>query len=241
MIGRFDEFGLAKSAVARATAISGVFHDYYFRVEAEGREHVPATGSAILVANHGGMLPIDAAMLWADVARAHRTLRPIADHFVAALPFVGTWFARAGMVTGTKANVRVLIERGELLAIWPEGTSGPAKPFRERYAIQRWTVGFAELALRFRVPVIPVGIVGSEECWPILAKLPIRAFGSPYLPIPAVPLPLPVRFHVRYGTPLELLGDPDDPRAIARAAESTQIQVENLLADLRRERKGWWR
>ena len=39
----------------------------------------------------------------------------------------------------------------------------------------------------------------------MLAKLRrFRPFGAPYVPLPATPLPLPVRYHIRYGAPLHL-------------------------------------
>ena len=62
-----------------------------------------------------------------------RIVRPIADLFVAGFPLVNALFARLGVVSGTRANVRHLLADGELLAIFPEGVSGVAKPFRERY------------------------------------------------------------------------------------------------------------
>src|SRR5439155_22253195 len=126
----FDLFGRDPAAVARARALGAFWYERYFRVASSGSEQIPATGPAILVANHSGTLPIDGALLWLDVGRrTSRTLRPIADRFVPLLPFVGTAFARTGVVTGTHANVRKLLDDGELIAIFPEGVSGPAKSF----------------------------------------------------------------------------------------------------------------
>ena len=88
------------------------------------------------------------------------------NHFVPALPFIGTIFARGGMVGGSRGNVRALLEAGELLMIFPEGTPGIIKPFHKRYQLQKFRVGHAELAIRHQVPVIPVGIVGAEEQLP---------------------------------------------------------------------------
>ncbi|HEY6038866.1 MAG TPA: lysophospholipid acyltransferase family protein, partial [Kofleriaceae bacterium] len=148
----YDVFGLRPQTLARAVAIGRVLHDSYFRVSSHGIENVPASGPTIVIANHGGVLPIDAAMLCLDLllrTDPPRIPRPLADHFVASLPIVGTLFARVGVVMGTRGNARRLLERGELLAIWPEGVSGPAKPFSHRYELQAWSTGFAELALRY--------------------------------------------------------------------------------------------
>jgi 1-acyl-sn-glycerol-3-phosphate acyltransferase len=240
----YDELGMHPSAVRRALAAAAPFYDHYFRVESRGSEQVPRRGPAILIANHSGVLPVDGAMLWVDVARrTGRIARTVGDHLIARLPFISVQFSRVGVVSGTHATVRWLLERGALVTIFPEGVSGVAKPARERYHLQRWQVGHAELAIRYRVPVVPVAIVGAEESWPLAARLPVRVFGIPYLPVPWTPLPLPVRYHLRYGAPLELYRDhaPDDARdpdvvaaAAARTREAVQVLLEQALGERRR-------
>ena len=169
----YDVFGLHPPTLERVLEVCAPLYDRYFRVDSHGIEHVPTEGPAILVANHGGVLPVDAAMLCFDVLRklTQRIPRAVADHFVPRLPVVSTLFARCGAVSGTRLNVARLLERGELVAIWPEGVTGPAKRFRDRYRIQAWRVGFAELAIRYRAPIVPVAILGAEESWPLAAKL----------------------------------------------------------------------
>jgi 1-acyl-sn-glycerol-3-phosphate acyltransferase len=238
----FDVFGLHPPALADAVSLSAPLYERYFRVESDGIEHIPDSGAAILVANHGGTLPIDAAMLCLDVLRKTeppRIPRPIADRFVPRLPIVSTLFARFGVVAGTATNVRRLLEDGELITIWPEGVSGMAKRFRERYRLQHWNVGFAELALRHRAPVIPAAVLGSEESWPLAGKLRgLRSLGVPYVPVPAVPLPLPAHYRIQYGPAIDLRGDPDDPATVAVAAERVREAVQRLLDDLRDARRG---
>jgi 1-acyl-sn-glycerol-3-phosphate acyltransferase len=245
----YDVFGLHPPTLAAAVCAAAPLYDWYFRVDSQGIEHVPETGAAILVANHGGVLPVDAAMMCLDILRRTdppRIPRAVADHFVPRLPFVSTLFARLGVVSGTRANVRTLLEQGELIAVWPEGVTGPAKSFKDRYRIQEWRVGFAELALRYHVPVVPVAIVGAEESWPLAKKLRgLRVFGAPYLPVPATPIPLPAHYHLRYGEPMLLDGghhrEADDPDVIANAATRVQIALERLLDDTLRARRGVFR
>lgn len=244
----YDEFGLHPPSLASAVDASRAIYDWYFRVDSTGAGSIPASGPVVLIANHAGVLPVDAAVLCLDVL--HRTEpvripRAVADHFVPRLPLVSTLFARLGVVSGTRTNVNHLLERGELIAIWPEGVTGPAKPFRDRYRIQGWRVGFAELAIRHRATVVPVAIIGAEESWPLLGKLRgLRAFGAPYLPIPAAPLPLPVRFHIRYGAPIDFARDPADaadPAIVAAAATTTRDALERLIAQALHERRGVFR
>jgi 1-acyl-sn-glycerol-3-phosphate acyltransferase len=240
-----DVFGLDPAAVRRGAALCRPIYRYYFRVDSTGVEHVPASGAAILIANHSGTLPIDGAVLWMDVLeRTGRVLRPVADRFVTSLPFVSTVFARIGVVNGARGNVRRLLRDGALIAIFPEGVTGVAKPFRQRYQLQAWRVGHAELAIRHRVPIVPVAIIGAEESWPVALRLRgVRIFGAPYLPIPASPLPLPVRYHLHYGAPIHLDRDhpaqaADDPPTVVAAAERVRGALAELIVAGLRARRG---
>ena len=245
----YDVFGLHPPTLERMLAFGAPIYDRYFRVESEGIEHVPTRGAAILVANHGGMLPVDAAMLCFDVLRRlapSRIPRPITDRFVPRLPVVGTLLARCGAVSGTRRNATHLLERGELLAIWPEGVSGPAKRFRDRYRIQSWHPGFAELAIRHRAPIIPVAVLGAEESWPLLAKLDLHWFGAPYLPVGVWPAPLPAHYRIRYGEPIELARDhaadaAGSPAVVSAAAARVRSILEQQIEDLRMIRRGVFR
>ena len=243
-----DVLGLKPSWVAASVRLLEPFYRHYFRVTSHG-PRVPARGACLLAANHSGTLPIDAAMLYLDVFRHNdppRIPRVVADVFVPRMPFFGTLFARTGAVAGTPANLRHLLETGELVVVFPEGAPAIGKPFRERYHLQAWRVGHAELAIRHRVPVIPVAIVGAEEQWPQLARLEVQLLGAPYVPIPATPLPLPVHYHLHYGEPMALFEgtrpeDADDPGVVGRAAARVKEAVAELLARGLRERAGVFR
>lgn len=241
----YDELGLYPPALAMATELSRFLYDSYFRVTSQGIENVPASGPTILVANHGGILPIDAAMLSLDILRRMRPTRiprPIADTFVPRLPLISTLFARLGVVSGTRTNVRRLLERDELIAIWPEGVSGPAKHRSQRYRIQDWRVGFAELAIRYGARIVPVAIIGAEESWPLLAKLRgMRALGIPYVPVPTTPIPRPTPIRIVYGERIEPYLHPArsaDPRSVEELATRAREQVEALIASARAEQNG---
>ncbi len=244
----YDRFGMHPDFVALGECIGMPLYDRYFRVRSYGSEHIPSSGPAILAANHSGTIPVDGAMLWVDVLRhtdPPRTARPIADYFVSSLPLVSTLFARCGVVGGSKGNARALLEAGELLMIFPEGTPGIGKPFRERYRLQTWRQGHCELAIRHRAPVVPVGIVGAEEQMPQLARIPLKG-PIPYLPVPATPIPLPVRYHIHYGEPLPFHEeyapeDADDPDVVREAATRVKAAVQALLERGLQMRQGIFR
>ncbi len=186
-------------------------------------------------------------MLWCDVVRnTHppRAPRPVADYFVSTLPFLGTLFARGGAIGGSRGNVRRLLEQGELLMLFPEGTPGIGKPFSERYQLQAWRKGHCEFALRYNAPVVPIGIVGAEEQMPQIARIPLEGLGLnvPYLPVTATPFPMPVRYHILYGEPLHFPeygpDDADDPEIVTACAARVRDAVEALIGRGLRERRG---
>jgi 1-acyl-sn-glycerol-3-phosphate acyltransferase len=245
----YDLFGMHHDWVALARALLGPVYKHYFRVTSYGAAHVPADGAAILVANHAGTLPIDAAMICLDVfehTEPPRLPRPIADQFAPRLPFVGPIMSRLGAVAGALGNVRHLLEQGQLCLIFPEGMGAIDKPWKQRYRLHSWRVGHAELALRLGVPVIPVAVIGSEEQWPQLGRIAaIHPFGIPYLPLVATPLPLPVHYHIHYGPPLTF-ARPASAAAlsvavISQAAYTTRAALQTLLDQSVAERRGIFR
>ena len=65
------------------TIYDWLYH-YWFRVEVEGIEHVPASGGGLLVSNHSGALPPDAAMILKAIKEEHARPRPVhmtVEHF----------------------------------------------------------------------------------------------------------------------------------------------------------------
>lgn len=235
----YDAFGAQRDWIAFGAGLTRGLYERWFRVTSHGAEHLPASGPGILAANHSGVLPYDAMMIWSDVLEKSdpaRVVRPVMDHFVPLLPLVGTFFARAGGVGGSRANVRHLLEAGELLLVFPEGTVGIGKPFSARYQLQTWRVGHVEFAIRHGAPVIPTAVIGAEEQMPQLARIDASLFGAPYLPIPATPVPLPVHYHLYYGAPIDLSAryapaDADDPEVLAEAAATVKSAVAALIAE----------
>ena len=241
-----DLFGMQGSWVGFSLWFHRFLYDYYFRVQSSGIEHVPARGPVIFTPNHGGTIPLDGIMLYQDILRRCepvRLARPVADYFVPKMPFVSAVFSRVGVVSGSRSNLEYLLQRGETLMIFPEGLPGIAKTYRDRYKLQDWRPGHIELAAKYRAAIVPVGIVGPDEQMPLLAKLQSFQFlGAPYIPITATPLPMPVRYHIRYGEavyPHQTLGcDPQDPRSIQAFAKLLRGKVMRLIEQGLSDRKG---
>lgn len=91
---------------------------------------------------------------------------------------------------------------------------------------------------------MPVAVLGAEESWPLATKLGIHWFGSPYLPVPVWPVPLPTHYRIHYGAPIYLhhtASDADDPAVVAAAAARARSALERQLEDLRMVRRGVFR
>lgn len=247
----YDAFGMHPAFVSLGDAAVGPLYEKYFRVKSNDAHHVPTTGPAIIAANHSGTLPFDGMMLGLDVLRntdPPRMPRAVADYFVSSLPFISTFFSRCGVVSGSRGNVRRLLESGELLVLFPEGTPGISKNFSERYQLQTWRQGHCEMAVRYGAPVVPVGIVGAEEQMPQIARIPTGKLGLsvPFIPVPATPLPLPVRYHIYYGEALRFDQEftpeqADDPEVVQECAARVKASVQQLLHRGLSERTGVFR
>ena len=211
----YDRFGFSPDVARRAFPFFLALYRAYFRVRSQGHDHIPAEGPALLVGNHGGLLPFDGAMAVIDVllhTDPPRLLRSVVDRWAGTLPFVNVFYSRVGQVIGTRENVSDLLDEGQLLMVFPEGVEGIRKRVTQRYRLQSFHVGFVEHALRARAPIVPVAFIGSDDQAPILydVKPLARALGLPTLPItPTFPwlgplglLPYPVRYRIVYGEPL---------------------------------------
>ncbi len=248
--GPLDRWGMDRRLAERAVPVLDFLYQSWWRVETRGLEAL-AAGPAMVVANRGGALPWDALVLRLAFQRAGRDLRPLLDDAGLALPILGAALQRLGAVRATPEGAGQLLATGVAVGVFPEGTRGWEKPWSERYRLQRFgRGGFAKVALRAGVPIVPCAIVGGEEATPPAARpgwlgeflgLPFLAM-APGLPLgPLGLLPLPSRWTVRCGEPLETRGlgpgQADDPAAVAELAGSTRDAVQRLLDEAVAARK----
>ena len=236
----YDRYGFSPEVTRRAFPILYALHQYYFRVESEGHEHIPARGPAILCGNHAGVLPWDAAMIVTDSilhTDPPRLPRSVVDTWAGALPWVNVFYARGGQVIGTRENCTDLLADGQLLLVFPEGVAGARKTIAERYQLRPFRVGFVEQALAARSPIIPIAVIGSENQTPVFFNLQglAKRLGMPAFPItPTFPwfgplglLPYPVSYRIVYGEPLCLHKRYDTP------GELEPDEIETLSREVR--------
>jgi 1-acyl-sn-glycerol-3-phosphate acyltransferase/nitroimidazol reductase NimA-like FMN-containing flavoprotein (pyridoxamine 5'-phosphate oxidase superfamily) len=151
---------------------------HWFRFALVGVERIPMHGGALLVANHAGAIPVDAALVMHGIERElDRAVYGLHHHALAAVPVLGTLLARAGGVVAHPENaLRLLRDDGQLVLVFPEGTKGTTKLYRDRYRLARYgRGGFVETAMRAGVPVVPIAVVGSEETMPTVFRVPVGA------------------------------------------------------------------
>jgi len=195
----------------------GFLYHYWFRVEVEGIENVPASGGALLVANHGGALPPDGAMIAKAIAEEHPRPRPVhlaTERSYAGIPGVGMVLTKLGAVNAHPANLqRLLFDEQQLVLAFPEGREGSSKALSERYRLRAFgDSGWVAAAMRAGVPIVPIAVIGSEEAVPVLARVPLlrRLTRLPTLPV-APPVPLPAKFAIRFLEPVPTDGLGPEP------------------------------
>lgn len=258
--GQQDEFGYKLETFANWEPIFRFCYEDYFKVKAKGIENIPGDGRAIIVGNHSGLLPIDGAMLSMAMCSKHpspRRVRFLVTDWFFNVPGLGSWITETGQVRGTLENARKLLDRDELVGIYPEGLRGVGKTFRERYRLIDFHPGFVQLAISTQTPLIPIATVGGDEIFPNmanvkslaqLAKMPFWPVTTafPWLPFPLMFIPLPVRWMMNIHKPIDLGYPPEkanDKKLCLRIAREIQYDIQRDLNQLLRERKsvftGW--
>jgi 1-acyl-sn-glycerol-3-phosphate acyltransferase len=147
-----------------------------FRPTVEGLENVPARGGAVLAANH---LSVADEYIMGAVVPRHIAFWAKSEYFS------GTGvsgFAMRSLMRGLgaievnreggRAALTALdaaipaLRGGDLVGVYPEGTRSPDG------RLYRGRTGAARLALLAEVPIIPIGVIGTEKVQPIGAKIP---------------------------------------------------------------------
>ncbi len=250
----FDPFGFDPDYAKPLMGLMALIYRHYFRVEAHGVERVPP-GRVLLIGNHAGnTFAWDGAMLGTALlleGEPPRMVRGMAEYYLPTLPFFNVFMHRVGSVVGTPENCVQLLEQGEAIMVFPEGQRGFVKTYRQRYELQRFGLGFLRLALETGTPIVPVGIVGGEEQSPGLANLRGvgRLIGAPAFPITitfpflgaAGFLPLPVKFRLRFGTPLHFDGDPtEDDATVQKKVDVVKDAIRGLIREGLDARQSWF-
>ena len=185
-----------------------------YRIRIEGREHLPQRGPVILAANHRSFMD---SIFLPLVIRRRVTFVAKAEYFDDKKT---AWFFRGvGQIPirreGGSASERALasatevLEAGGVFGIYPEGTRT-----RDGY-LHRGHTGVARLALRTGAPIVPVGMIGTDEIQPTDKKLP-RVMRN---------------LTIRFGTPITVSrfeGREQDRLVLRQVTDEVMFEVQQL-------------
>jgi len=147
----------------------------YFDAEVEGLERVPRRGPVLLVGNHsGGVLTPDTTAFfaaWYHHFGLRRALVGLAFDAAFGIPAFATLMRKIGEVPANSRNAARALRAGLPVLVYPGGDHEVFRPWRERNRIDfNGRTGFVELALRLRVPVVPVVSHGGHDSILILTR-----------------------------------------------------------------------
>lgn len=212
-----------------------------FRATLHGAEHLPRSSGALLVGNHA-YLGVDSWVLSATlISQCNVVPRFLADRNLFRIPVIRQFLSTFGSIPGKPDEAIALLEAGEIVAVYPGGVDDSFKLSSQAYTLQ-WQkrAGFARVAMKAKVPIIPVAATGVDELYQIDEREPFlgRSFGgSPRydLPIPGslIPKRLPLDYYLL--EPIDTAGDPNQEADVERVRQATENALRSIL-DPYRER-----
>jgi 1-acyl-sn-glycerol-3-phosphate acyltransferase len=194
----------------------------YFRLEVQGWDHIPPAPT-MMVSNHSGGTTIPD--IWGLMASWHRhfdaqrPIHPLAHDMVMSVRATGRFFSRLGVLRANPKLAQEALEKWKRdVVVMPGGDLEVWRPHRERYQVNfGGKRGYARLALRCRVPIVPVANAGAHDTlfvlsdgqkiarmiqfeklvrtrvFPIHLSLPWGFFVGP---VPHIPLPVKLRYRI---------------------------------------------
>src|SRR2546430_12126396 len=184
-----DDFGFDAEWTESFLPLFKILYRDYWRIETAGIEQVPAAGRALLVANHAGVLPWDGTMIKTAVFAEHpnpRHARALVASLFMGMPFLSWFLRRTGQTVGHPDDTRRLLERDQLVLVFPEGVRGTGKLYADRYKLRRFgRGGVVSTAIKAGAPTAPVSVRGAGESYPLIAAgpAPAKPSGVPYFPV----------------------------------------------------------
>ena len=241
-VGVGDAWGRSEATRRATRRFVEPLYRWWFRVSWSGLERVPRQGGVLLVANHAGAVPVDAMLIMHGLERElGRAVYGLHHHGLREVPYLGTLLAANGGVVAHPDNaLRLLRDEQQVVLVFPEGTKGTGKLYRDRYRLARFgRGGFIETAMRAGVPIVPIAVVGAEEAMPTLWRLPIGRRGEIPVTLNAmllgpigamVQFPVTISMHVlepiTFDQPASLTHYPASEVAAATEVVRTRLQDE---------------
>ena len=236
--------------------------DYYFRMEIEGWELLPPPPALIVGIHSGAPFVWDAwtvGVQWWRHFGQDRILHGTAHDALMAMPGVGSYFRRMGVLPAAADSIAGALAAGRDVALWPGGEIDSLRLWTERdKAILGGRTGFIRMAINAGVPIVPVATVGGPDSMPVLVRgrriakalqldriarlklFPI-AISAPWGIAPAAlpEIPLPTKIRTAFQPPVELDRDPEkanDKAYVDAKYEEVRLSIQRGMDTLARRR-----
>lgn len=241
-----DEWGLDWEFLEAVRPFLDFLYKVYWRVVVTGIEHIPDYERALLVSNHSGQLPWNAAMVMTAILNEHpaqRLVRNLYADWFPTIPYLSSMLVKMGQALASVENGIRLLEQDELVGVYPEAYTLKVGLFREQYKLARFgRGGFVKMALNTQAPIIPVSVVGAEETRLSIAKSTrlARKTGFPFLPNTLrYPwfgflglMPFPTKLYIDFGEPIPTADyGPDAMEDLVLVSKMTD-QVRNTVQEM---------
>ena len=189
-----------------------------WRPHVEGLEHVPATGGAVFAGNH---LSVADELFLGSVVPRHLAFWAKAEYFSGK--GISGFFTKQlmeglGAIKVERAGGRAALtafdaaipalKAGDMVAVYPEGTRSPDG------RLYRGRTGAARLGVAAGVPIIPVGVIGTEKVQPI---------GQPYPKLVGWG-----KVTIKFGKPIETVGRADDRTSLRALTDELMAEIQKL-------------
>ncbi len=223
----------------------GLLYRWWWRVEVIGLERLPRRGPLLVVANRAStLLPYEAFMVTrALTARLPepRAARPLVDTWLFDLPLIGNALGALGAAPASPVALRRVLAAGEVAVTFPEGPAAVGKPVAHWYRLATFNRGsLLRVAIDASAPIVPVAVIGAEEAQPVLWRTERlgRLLGLPAVPVTPALVPLPTKWTIHVGEPLELPPPGTDQRARRALRARVRERLQGLVSDGVRRRPG---
>lgn len=231
----------------------------WFRLSVRGLENLP-DGPALVVGNHNSGITFVEGLGFGAAARLHATSDPpwhgLGHDAIVTLPLLGPLLVRLGAIRASHEGAARAFGLGRKVMVFPGGSLEAWRPWRQRNRVVfEGRKGWARLALRHGVPVVPVVFHGGQsgffvlsdgrrlaerlglkrrlriDAWPLWLGLPWGIAFGPWFHIP-----LPVRCTNVVLPPIGPFGSgaeaADDEALVQRLYDEVEAAMQEALTRL---------
>jgi len=225
---------------------------HYHRLEVRGIENLPKNGSAVIAPNHSGGLDLDNFCIMSALEH-FKTTNPARkriwlcywDLWAVESPPFSSWVQKFSPIPISMTGkgipyplVEKIIERGELIAIMPEGHSAA---LYEGYRLWKFYPGVIKLHLRYRIPIIPTAMIGFVIAAPIFSNRYNSEKVPPWEKETMFLLAFPRKLIVHFGKPImfeDYFNQEVDKATMYKLANKVRAKVKETIS-IYREGVSW--